>query len=132
MIGRPFVVLFFALFLPGCIIIPTPQHYVGGRFDIDYATISSLSCGTTGKEDVLLKLGEPDLVVKDERVLGYRWQKAQAYFFVGGPGGGGGRPIMTTYLLLLEFDEKNVLLRAELKPNLLFTTRSTLDEALRW
>ena len=38
---------------------------------------------------------------------------------------------MTTYLLLLEFNEKNVLLRAEVKSKLL-TTRSSLDEALLW
>jgi hypothetical protein len=122
---------FFAFLLPACIIIPTPQHYVGGRFDIDYATIDSVKPGTTSKEDVLLRLGEPDLVIKNERVLGYRWQKAQAYLIAGGPGAGGGGPIMTTYLLLLEFDENNVLLRAELKSKLL-TTRSSLDEALRW
>ena len=122
---------FFALFLPACIIIPTPQHYVGGRFDIDYVTIDSVKPGTTSKEDVLLRLGEPDLVVKNERVLGYRWQKAQAYLFAGGPGAGAGAPIMTTYLLLLEFNEKDVLLRAELKSKLL-TTRSSLDEVLLW
>jgi hypothetical protein len=38
---------------------------------------------------------------------------------------------MTTYLLLLEFDEKEMLLRTELKSGL-FATRSPLDEALRW
>jgi hypothetical protein len=60
-----------------------------------------------------------------------RWQKAQAYLIAGGPGAGSGGPIMTTYLLLLEFNENNVLLRAELKSKLL-TTRSSLDEALLW
>jgi hypothetical protein len=131
MIRLLLTVLLFAFFALGCIIIPTPQHYVGGRFDIDYATIDSVKPGETSKGDLLLRLGEPDLIVKEERVLGYRWQKAQAYFFVGGPGGGGGAPIMTTYLFLLEFDEKNILLRAELK-NKLLSTRSPLDEALRW
>jgi hypothetical protein len=122
---------FFAFVLPACIIIPTSQHYVGGRFDIDYATIDSMKPGVTSKEDVVLRLGEPDLVVNSERVLGYRWQKAQAYLFAGGPGAGVGAPIMTTYLLLLEFNEKDVLLRAELKSKLL-TTRSSLNEALLW
>ena len=131
MIRLPLLLLFFAFFFSACIIAPTPQHYVGGRFDIDYATIDSVKPGATSKGDVLLKLGEPDLVVKNEKVLGYRWQKAQAYLFAGGPGGGGGGPIKTTYLLLMEFDENNVLLRAELKSKL-FTTRSSLDEALHW
>jgi hypothetical protein len=131
MIRLPLGLLFFAFVLPACIIIPTPQHYLGGRFEIDYVTTDSMKPGATSKEDVLLKLGEPDLVVKSGRVLGYRWQKAQAYLFVGGPGGATGGPIMTTYLFLLEFNEEDVLLRAELKSKLL-TTRSVLDEALLW
>ena len=39
---------------------------------------------TTSKEEVLLNLGEPDLVLNHERIFVYRWEMVAAYFVVGG------------------------------------------------
>jgi hypothetical protein len=127
----PLSSLVFSVLLSACVIIPTPQHYIGGRLEIGDPAINALTPGVATKEDILLGLGEPDLVAQDEAILGYRWQKAQAYFFAGGPGGGVGGPIMTSYMAFFQFGRDNTLLRHDVIRKTLWT-RSLLDEALRW
>ena len=61
-------------------------------------------------EQVLLRFGEPDATLNDQRIFVYHWQVAQAYFilFVGDGSGG---PIGKDYLMLLSFDESSRLER---------------------
>ncbi len=111
--------IFLAVFA-GCIVIPipTPEHgLLEGRGEIAESDISFLKEGETTREEVVLRFGEPDLVLHDQRILVYHWEVVHGYVYVavGGPGGAAGdeEPIPKTYLIMLEFDEKGRLKRFE-------------------
>jgi len=100
----------------GCVIIPTEEHTpkdFNTRGEIDAKAFEFMRVGSTSKEEVLLKLGEPDAVWEDERNFLYLWVTIRGYFAFaipapGGPGGGG--PIgVKWYELLIEFDEQGVI-----------------------
>jgi uncharacterized lipoprotein YajG len=100
--------------LAGCIVVPLPEHtLLGGRGSISEKDRAFLEAGKTTREDVLLQLGEPDLVLSQERSMVYYWQVSHGYFFVGGPGSSAAGPIAKDYLLMLEFDHAGCLARYE-------------------
>ncbi len=105
--------LLIALFTGACIVIPTPEHRLGGRVPCDDEKTAFIVKDTTSKEEVLLKLGEPDLVLNQERIFVYRWEMVAAYFFVGGYGAGTGGPIQRPHFLIIEFNDKNMISRHE-------------------
>ena len=82
----PFLTVIFLIGLVGCAIFPTPEHdLLEGRGKIDESDIAFLTVGKTTREDVLLRFGEPDLVLYDQRILIYRWSVIQGYIFaIGG------------------------------------------------
>ena len=107
--------LILILFSTACIVIPTPEHRIGGRVPCDDEKTTFMVKDTTSKEEVLLKLGEPDLVLNRERIFVYRWEMVAAYFFVGGYYAATGGPIQRPHFLIIEFNYKNVVSRHEVR-----------------
>jgi hypothetical protein len=96
--------------LSGCVILP--EHgLLAGRGKIEEADIAFLKIGVTTREDVVLRFGEPDLVLFDQRVLAYYWAVSTGYFYSYLPSDG---TFWRNYLFMLEFDDKGRLKRAEI------------------
>jgi hypothetical protein len=94
--------------LAGCI-IPTDYHAPGSRQNVDPKTPANFAVGVTTKEEVLLKLGEPDFASEDGQRLGYAWTQVKALWFAGYGYSGGGGAIEKNYLLEIAFDEKDTV-----------------------
>ena len=122
--------LVFMLFSSACMIIPTPEHRDHGRVPCDDEKTTFLVKDTTHKQDVLLSLGEPDLVLNHERVFIYRWEMVAAYFAVGGFGAGAGGPIQRPHFLIIEFDDRNIVVRHEVWESV-FSSRTPSVETFR-
>ena len=118
------------LFSSACVVIPTPEHRDHGRVPCDDEKTAFMVQDTTNKEEILLKLGEPDLVLNQERTFVYRWEMVAAYFFVGGYGAGAGGPIQRSHFLIIEFDDKNIVSRHEVRESV-FTSRTPPVETLK-
>jgi hypothetical protein len=104
---------FFGVFA-GCLIIPTPEHtLLEGRGKIEESDMVFLENARTTREEVLLRFGEPDLILDHDRVLAYHWAVSHGYWFVGAYYTGAGGPIPKNYLFILEFDDKGFLKRFE-------------------
>ena len=74
---------FFGVFA-GCLIIPTPKHtLLEGRGKIEESDMVFLENARTTREEVLLRFGEPDLILDHDRVLAYHWAVSHGYWFVG-------------------------------------------------
>ena len=125
-----FFALLFILFSSACMVIPTPEHRVIGRVPCDDEKTIFMVKDTTSKEEVLLKLGEPDLVLSHERIFVYRWEMVAAYFFVGGYGAGAAGPIQRPHFLIIEFDDKNIVVRHEVRASV-FSSRTPSVETLK-
>jgi len=125
-----FFALVLMLFSSACIIIPTPEHRDHGRVPCDGDKTTFMLKDTTNKEEVLLKLGEPDLVLNYERIFVYRWEMVAAYFFVGAYYSGTGGPIQRSNFLIIEFDDKNIVVRREMKASV-FSSRTPSVETFK-
>lgn len=109
----PFLACIFLIGFVGCGVFPTPEHdLLEGRGKIDESDIAFLTVGKTTREDVLLKFGEPDLVLYDQRILIYRWRVIQGYGFILLYAIDYG-PVSRDYLFMLEFDGEGRLKRFE-------------------
>lgn len=97
----------------GCLIWPFPTgDLLAGRGRITPQYISTLQAGVATREDVLLRLGEPDEVLEGGRVLVYRWTEARGFFAAaGGYGGGVAVPFPGHRALRLEFGPDARLVR---------------------
>jgi hypothetical protein len=124
---KTFFALFLILFSSGCIVIPTPEHRIQGRVPCDSDKTTFMVKDTTSKEEVLLKLGEPDLVLNRESIFVYRWEMVAAYFAVGGYGGGAVGPIQRTNFLIIEFDDKNRVSRHEVRGSVFSSRTPSVD-----
>jgi uncharacterized lipoprotein YajG len=105
----PFLACIFLVVLVGCVVIPTPEHdLLEGRGKIDESDIAFLTLSKTTREEVLLRFGEPDLVLHDNRILIYRWMVSAGYWaiLVGNMGA-----IPKDYWFMLEFDGEGRLKR---------------------
>jgi hypothetical protein len=92
--------------LAGCLFIPTAEHgLMDGRGIIEEADTAFLADDTTLREDVVLRFGEPDLVIDQGRFLVYHWSRVQGYLFLGGGYTGQLIPLERNHFLVLEFDE---------------------------
>lgn len=115
--------------LVGCIIIPTPEHdLLEGRGEITESDMAFLTEGKTTREDVLLRFGEPDLVLSDQRLLIYHWVVSSGYLFVGYGYSGAGGPIRKDYLFMLEFDEDCRLSRYEINGSIFASATYRIDK----
>ena len=81
-------------------------------------TLASIKEGVTGKEDILMMLGEPDRVLEKERFFQYWWRETGIcrYYAWGGI-------IKKTYSLHIYFDENNTVKKFEIKEK---------DAAFKW
>lgn len=130
--GRLFLASIILIVFAGCAIIPTPEHgLIEGRGKINKSDITFLTVGKTTKEDVLLRFGEPDMVLQDQRILIYHWKVIHGYWIVAGPCPGCGDlgPISKDYSVMLEFDEQGRLKRFERSGSI---WSATLDRVGKW
>jgi len=125
-----FFSLLLILFSYACVVIPTPEHRDHGRVPCDDEKTTFMVKDTTNKEEVLLKLGEPDLVLNRERIFVYRWEMVAAYFFVGAYYSGSGGPIQRPHFLIIEFDDKNIVVRHEVTESV-FSSRTPSVETFK-
>jgi hypothetical protein len=112
------ICLGFAFFLcSGCIIIPTAEHGrdFPTRVRIEKKTLDLIVPGKTTRKEVLIQLGEPDVVMKKEQIFAYYWTLTAGYFIVGAGYGGGAAPIGRTHIVLVEFDDRGIVKRCETK-----------------
>ncbi len=126
--GMYLAILTFFLF-KGCMIIPTPEH--GGfptRGRIEKKELDLIISGKTTREEVLLHFGEPDVVMRNERVFAYHWIMTAGYFVVGGYYSANGGSIGRRHLVLLEFENNGIVKRYEVKEGVFLS----LDEIYKW
>lgn len=100
----------------GCIVLPiptskhTPREY-GTRGRIEQSALSFIESGVTTREDVLLRLGEPDVVWHDERFFAYRWITVTGYVFMAGGNSGAAVPMdKDRHDLVIEFNDTGQVL----------------------
>ena len=99
---------------PWRVIIPLPEHgLLAGRGKIEESDIAFLKVGVTTRGEVLLRFGEPDGVLLDQRILAYSWAVSVGVVAVGSGGG----DIWKYYLFMVEFDEEGRLKREEINSN---------------
>jgi hypothetical protein len=122
------ICIFFGVFA-GCLIIPTPEHtLLEGRGKIEESDMAFLENAKTTREEVLLRFGEPDLVLDHDRVLVYHWAVSHGYWFVGAYYTGAGGSIPKDYLFILEFDDKGFLKRFERTGSIWTSAKARLDK----
>ena len=74
----------------GCLVWPFPTgQLLAGRGRITPQYAATLQVGVTTREEVLLRLGEPDEVLAGGRVLVYRWTEARGFLAAAGGYGAG-------------------------------------------
>jgi hypothetical protein len=99
----------------GCVLpIPTNRLPDCSRKDIRPETINDLVAGETTREEVLLRLGEPDVWSDDASQYRYHWERVKwdILWAIGGYGGGaaGDIPVNKNYNLTVTFDTDGVML----------------------
>jgi hypothetical protein len=125
----PVLAFVFLVGFGGCIVIPTPEHgLLAGRGEIKESDIAFLSVSKTTREDVLLRFGEPDLVLQDQRILIYHWKVAHGYWFISGYYSGAGGTIPKDYLFMLEFNKEGRLKRFEISGSFLTSAEDRIDK----
>lgn len=117
--SRPILACLAVLALAGCIVLPIPQgegEVTEGR-EITPERAASVELGRTSRAEVLERLGEPTAIWLDRRVFVYAWDRvhlkvlwiaAARYTAAGGL-----EDVPTHYVLLLQFDETDHVVRAE-------------------
>lgn len=96
----------------GCLVwpFPTGQLLSGrGRIQPDYT--EPLALGQATRQDVLLRLGEPDEVLEGGTVYLYRWTEVRGYFIILGYGNAATIPFPGPRHLRLDFDAEGRLVR---------------------
>lgn len=68
--------------IAGCIILPTPPVPLGG---IPADELAHIEVGATSRVDVLMRFGNPQARLDEDRVFLYRWERLRAVGAVGGP-----------------------------------------------
>lgn len=69
----------------GCLIWPFPTgHLLQGRGRITRPYVEPLQVGVATREEVLLRLGEPDEVAENGQVLIYRWTEVRGFLALAG------------------------------------------------
>ena len=71
--------------------------------------MDAIIVGRTSKEDVLLTLGEPDIVYEKANVYEYHWKKIKGILLVGGGYSGAVAGYSKQYVLRITFDQAGVV-----------------------
>jgi hypothetical protein len=103
------------LFVPPIAEIPAQGYHTRDR--ISEEAVKFIQDGATTKEAVLLHLGEPDEVGKDEKRFLYWTATQSGAWIVALPGGGEGSVPFREYVsvLVIEFDDQNIVKRSQSK-----------------
>ena len=125
-LSLPCSVLIGALFLAGCLPIPTVPH--GLDVVPDKEAFASLCSGAATRADVLLLMGEPKHRLDDDRFLMYEWDVAYGYVLIGGGYSGAIIPVMAPHYFCLEFGPGSQLVRCE---HLVGSLYAKPDKAIR-
>ena len=102
------------LLMESCIMVPVPtkeDRVLAGKPVTD-AQLSFLTPKVTTMEEVVERLGNPNIIWEDARVFVYKWDMRQGILFwavMWTPGGM--EDIPKHYLLLIRFDEQGRVLR---------------------
>jgi len=97
----------------GCLIWPFPTgDLLSGRGRIQPEYAAPLQIGKATRDEVLLRLGEPDEVLNGGVVYIYRWTEARGLIAFGGYGGAVAIPFPGHRHLRLEFDTESRLTQA--------------------
>lgn len=89
---------------PGCILLPEHGLFLG-RGKIIESDLAFLVEGKTTREEVLLQFGEPDGVLNDGTILGYRWSVSKGVVIVANS------PLVHETYLIFEFNPDSTLRR---------------------
>jgi hypothetical protein len=96
----------------GCLLWPFPTgQLLSGRGRIRPVDTEPLVVGQATREDVLLRLGEPDRVLEGGRILVYRWTEVRGFLAFGGNGGAVAIPFPGHRQVRLEFGPDGRLAR---------------------
>jgi len=106
---RSLLVSLSAAGLVACIILPVPVDHTRGRA-VDPKTIA---VGVTTKDEVFARVGEPDAIWEDERIVVYGWEHANWLFAALFPNDAGAAYRYSDQLLFVQFDETGRAARAD-------------------
>jgi len=96
----------------GCLVWPFPTgDLLAGRGRITKQYTTPIQVGVATREDVLLRLGEPDEVLEGGKVLIYRWTEARGFFALTAYGSGVLIPFPGHRAVRLEFGPDARLVR---------------------
>ena len=113
----------------GCVLIPTPAYksdVLPTRQNLSPKDAQQIKTGVTSREEVLLRLGEPDATFGEGRRFVYLWGDIVAWFFVGAGYSGTGGEVSRGSMLEVDFDPSGIVCRREVRtPTFsdLFTTQ---------
>lgn len=110
---KPAVTILMLLF-SSCIIIPLPTHREEGRVFIKPEMIQFIHIDTTLREEVLLKLGDPDGMALQERVLIYQWTASKGIVGVVGAYNAAVTDITQKQFFLISFNTDNTVRKMEI------------------
>jgi hypothetical protein len=96
------------LLIIGCLYVPTHEH---GESMITDEAMEFLVPNKTTRADVLLRFGDPDQRLEEDRFFIYHWRTTIAYVIYGGGWGATGEPDTNRHYLGLEFTPENLLKR---------------------
>lgn len=98
----------------GCLLWPFPTgQLLSGRGRIRPVDTAPLAVGRATREDVLLRLGEPDRVQEGGRVLVYRWTEVRGFLALAGNGSAVAIPFPGHREIRLEFTQAGQLAKVE-------------------
>lgn len=100
----------------GCIVWPFPTGHLKGRGAIRQEDTTPFVVGRTTQEDVLLRLGAPDLVLDEGRTFLYRWEDDQGLWAVSLASGlehGVGGQFLRYQGVRVSFDPQGLVLKIE-------------------
>ena len=113
------LLLCIALSLTSCVMVPLPtkeDKELAGK-PVTKEQLAFLTPKMTMKQEVIERLGPPNVIWEDARVFAYNWQMRQGILFwaVGAyyTGDAGMTDIPKHYLLLIQFDEQDLVQRFE-------------------
>ncbi len=105
------------LLLASCVMlpVPTPEDKVLAGKPVEDGQLSFIETEITTKEEVIERLGNPNVIWEDARTFIYSWDMRQGILLWAAgahyTGGVGKKDIAKHYLLLIQFDEKGRVLR---------------------
>ncbi|HEY8658145.1 MAG TPA: hypothetical protein VIL78_03865 [Hanamia sp.] len=109
-----YVVTILILLFSSCIIIPLPAHRTEGRVFIKPEMIQFIHIDSTLREEVLLKLGDPDGVALRQQVFIYQWTVSKGIAGIGGAYSAAVADITQKQFFLVSFNPNHTVHKMEI------------------